>query len=105
MNKTHSKTRMGLLMKSFKNTIRLMSDTMTWCNINDKTLHKYSDNNWSTLTQDEYLDKLLRHLWDYLNGMEYDPDSGAPPLVSVAWNALALSELYLKEITKTNGGK
>lgn len=44
-----------------------------------------------------YRDALMRHLIKYSMGIDIDEESGQPHLAHVAWNALAILELYLQE--------
>ena len=42
-----------------------------------------------------YLNALMRHLLSHISGKEIDEETKLPHLVAVAWNALAICELYL----------
>lgn len=57
---------------------------------------KYTDNGWQEVDNgiERYLNAMLRHYLNYKNGEELDPESGLPHLSHMAWNALAVSELY-----------
>lgn len=57
---------------------------------------KYTDNGWQEVDNgiERYLSAMLRHYLNYKNGEELDPESGLPHLSHMAWNALAVSELY-----------
>lgn len=61
---------------------------------------KYPDpNNWKKNTNAlvRYNDSLVRHLTKHFLGKELDEETGLPHLAHVAWNALAILELYLME--------
>lgn len=67
-----------------------------------KGKEKYPDpENWKKVEDGEhrYRDALMRHLIKHCTGEEIDKESGKPHLVHVAWNALAILELYLMENT------
>lgn len=67
--------------------------------------HKYPDpNNWKLVNNAKirYQDALMRHLLKHNQGKEIDEETGKSHLAHVAWNALALLELYLME--RQNGG-
>lgn len=44
-----------------------------------------------------YNDSLVRHLTKFFAGKELDEETNLPHLAHVAWNALAILELYLME--------
>lgn len=54
--------------------------------------------NWKRVENAEqrYTNALVRHLIKHLIGEEIDKESGLPHLQHVAWNALAICELYLE---------
>lgn len=61
---------------------------------------KYPDpNNWKKNKNAlvRYNDSLVRHLTKHFTGNEMDEETGLPHLAHVAWNALAILELYLME--------
>lgn len=60
--------------------------------------------NWKKVEDGEkrYLDSLIRHLLKYLAGQELDNETGLPHLYHVCWNALAITEFYIK---RTNQGE
>ena len=61
--------------------------------------HKYPEvHNWEKLdgADRRYRDALMRHLIKHIVGSEIDMESGIYHLAHVAWNALALCELFLK---------
>ncbi|MBQ2350068.1 MAG: hypothetical protein II393_02210 [Cytophagales bacterium] len=62
--------------------------------------HKYpSPTNWRLVEdgQKRYQDALMRHLLKHNQGKEIDEETGKPHLAHVAWNALAILELYLRK--------
>jgi hypothetical protein len=66
--------------------------------------HKYPDpNNWKLVNNAKvrYQDALMRHLLKHNQGKEIDEETGRSHLAHVAWNALAILELYLRQ----NGGQ
>lgn len=61
---------------------------------------KYPDpNNWKKNSNAlvRYNDSLIRHLTKFFAGKELDEETNLPHLAHVAWNALAILELYLME--------
>lgn len=66
----------------------------------------YSDKNWAKVENAErrYLDALMRHLMDYLDGEKYADDSKLSHISAFVWNALAYSQLqYDKGAAKIGG--
>lgn len=64
-----------------------------------KGAEKYPEiDNWKRVENAEqrYTNALVRHLIKHLTGEEIDKESGLPHLQHVAWNALAVCELYLE---------
>lgn len=62
--------------------------------------HKYPEvDNWQKVDNAKvrYQDALMRHLLYHNMGEEIDKETGMPHIQAVAWNALAICELYLKE--------
>lgn len=57
---------------------------------------KYSDNGWKSVPggSERYMDALERHLMALRQGEVLDGLSGSPHLAHIAWNALAVLELY-----------
>lgn len=63
-----------------------------------KGAEKYPNpNNWKLVddAENKYRDALMRHLIKYLLGQRIDDETGQPHLAHMAWNALAILELYL----------
>ena len=62
--------------------------------------HKYPQpDNWKKVegAKYRYLDSLMRHMVKHYKGMELDEETNKPHLAHMAWNALAILELYLME--------
>lgn len=62
--------------------------------------HKYPDpNNWKKVENgfNRYQDAMMRHLLKFNSGEILDNETHIPHLCHVAWNALAVLELYLME--------
>ena len=58
---------------------------------------KYDDEHWRKLSKDDSVDKIMRHLMQYLSGEDIDEEMGAHHLAAVANNTMILLE---KELTK-----
>lgn len=70
--------------------------------------NKYTDNGWQSVPNgvERYKDALMRHLFAWLSGEEYDQESGYRHLAHAGWNCLALLTLthqpkFLKSIIDT----
>lgn len=62
--------------------------------------HKYPDpKNWQLVDNGikRYRDAMIRHLLKYNAGIDKDEETGLPHLAHMAWNALAILELYMQE--------
>jgi len=59
---------------------------------------KYTDNGWQEVNNpiERYSNALLRHYLNFRSGEELDAESGLPHLAHIAWNALAILELYMR---------
>lgn len=57
---------------------------------------KYTDKGWKAVDNaiERYLSALLRHYMKYKMGEEIDTESNLPHLAHLAWNALAVLEIY-----------
>jgi hypothetical protein len=88
----------GDLLRVFSNTLMAIGDCMTY---NAKN-HPEPDD-WKNLdnAQRRLTNAMIRHLLKYMSGKELDEDDNIPHLVHVAWNALAVCELYLER--RNNG--
>ena len=57
---------------------------------------KYKNHNWrGAPTNEEYINALLRHVMNWVNGEDNDVESGLPHLAHAAWNCLALLQLKM----------
>ena len=62
---------------------------------------KYKDHNWrGAQTNGAYIDALLRHVCNWVDGEDNDPESGLPHLAHAAWNCLALLTFRLDGKTR-----
>lgn len=62
--------------------------------------HKYPDpKNWQLVNNGikRYRDAMIRHLLKYNAGIDKDEETKLPHLAHMAWNALAILELYMQE--------
>lgn len=62
--------------------------------------HKYPDpKNWQLVDNGikRYRDAMIRHLLKYNAGIDKDEETKLPHLAHMAWNALAILELYMQE--------
>lgn len=89
------KNRLSLVFEGFSNALWQVGEVGTF------GANKYTDNGWQTVENPEerYTNALLRHLFKYYNGEHFDKESGLNHLAHLAWNALAILELY-EERTK-----
>lgn len=57
---------------------------------------KYTDRGWKEVNNgiERYLSAMLRHYFKFKNGEKLDSESGLSHLSHMAWNALAVLELY-----------
>lgn len=64
---------------------------------------KYEPHNWEKgLVWSEILDSLERHKHAWLRGETYDPETSSHHLGHVAWNALALMTMELRDVGKND---
>lgn len=103
------KLRLGLVFGGFANGLKEVGAIGTF------GANKYTDNGWQSVPNgvERYKDALLRHLFAWMSGEEYDQESGYRHLAHAGWNCLALLTLthkpnFLKPIfpcskIKTNG--
>lgn len=65
---------------------------------------KYSDNSWQNVEngRERYYAALMRHLVAWRKGERIDPESGELHISHMAWNAIALIYLELKEVDKND---
>lgn len=56
-----------------------------------KGAEKYADRNWERgMDWGKCFASMERHAWSWMNGEDFDPETGSHHMVAVAWNALAL---------------
>lgn len=94
------KNRLGLVYGGFSRALWEVGRVGTF------GARKYTDNGWQSVPNGEnrYLDALLRHLFKTFRGEVVDPESGLYHLSHVAWNALAILELYIRRTSTLEGG-
>ena len=64
--------------------------------------NKYCDKGWHEVENgiERYSNALLRHYLNYKSGEIDDIESGLPHLAHLAWNALAILQLYMEQRNK-----
>lgn len=64
--------------------------------------NKYTDRGWHEVDNalERYSSALLRHYLNYKSGEVDDIESGLPHLAHLAWNALAILQLYMEQRNK-----
>lgn len=85
-----AKPRMDLVMSGFARAIQSVGDVGTY------GADKYTDNGWQEVDNgiERYLSAMIRHYLRYREGEVYDIESELPHLSHMAWNALAVLELW-----------
>lgn len=88
------KPRLSLVFHGFARALRAVGEVGSF------GAAKYTDNGWMDVQNgiERYNDALLRHELCAATGEFSDPDSGLPHLAHLAWNALAILELTLREM-------
>lgn len=94
------KPRMGLVLGGFADALLEVGRVGTF------GAEKYTDNGWQSVENGEerYTDALFRHLLKYKLGEEFDRESHIRHLSHVAWNALAILSLHLRDSLATTSG-
>lgn len=94
------KPRMGLVLGGFADALLEVGRVGTF------GAEKYTDNSWQSVENGEerYTDALFRHLLKYKLGEDRDQESGILHLSHVAWNALAILSLHLRDSIATVNG-
>lgn len=91
------KPRMDLVLRGFSHAIEDVADVGTY------GAHKYTDDGWQSVDNgiERYLSAMIRHYLKYRQGETYDDESELPHLSHMAWNALAVLELWETSIKNT----
>lgn len=89
------KPRPGLVLGDFANALAAVTAIGTF------GANKYTDHGWLSVPNgiERYEDAQMRHYLKRKRGEQYDPDSNLLHLAHEAWNALAVLELTLREIS------
>lgn len=89
------KPRMSLVFDGFANALTEVAKVGTF------GANKYSDNGWMTVpnAEERYRAAMLRHYFEQARegGNQLDDEMQLPHLAAVAWNALAILELRLRD--------
>lgn len=87
------KPRMDLVLRGFSHAIEDVAEVGTYGS------HKYTDDGWQSVDNgiERYLSAMIRHYLKYRQGEMYDVESELPHLSHMAWNALAVLELWKTE--------
>jgi hypothetical protein len=83
----------GLRYDAGKNRLDLLPPEWVWAlgTVLTKGALKYADHNWQRgMKWSKVLGPMLRHVYKFVAGERYDPETGCHHLAMVAWNALAL---------------
>lgn len=88
------KPRMDLVVGGFANAITEVGRVGTF------GANKYTDNGWQEVDNgiERYASAMLRHYLAFKKGEVIDPDSNLLHLSHLAWNGLAILELYTRSI-------
>lgn len=89
----HGKTRLDLVLGDFANALEAVGQIGTF------GAEKYTDHGWLYVpgAKERYSDALLRHWRKSKTGEPTDTDSGMSHAAHLAWNALAVLELELRD--------
>ena len=87
------KPRMDLVLRGFSHAIENVADVGTY------GANKYTDDGWQSVDNgiERYLSAMIRHYLKYRQGEMFDSESELPHLSHMAWNALAVLELWETE--------
>ena len=91
----------GLRFDTGKNRLDLLPPEWIWGlgQVTTRGSIKYVERNWERgMPWSKVLGPLLRHVWKFVCGERYDPETGCHHLSMVAWNALALMSYDLRQI-------
>jgi len=85
------KPRLDLVLGDFADAL--------WCvgAVGTYGANKYTDKGWQEVENglERYGNAMLRHYFNYKKGLMFDDESGLAHLGHMAWNALAILQLYL----------
>lgn len=85
------KPRCGLTLGGFARALTEVSRVGTFGAV------KYTDNGWVSVSRPRYEDAMLRHYLAHARGEHLDAESGLSHLAHMAWCALAVLDLALRE--------
>jgi len=90
------KPKAGLVLGDFSRALMEVSKVGTF------GAEKYSEHGWLEVISAEkrYNNALMRHWLKMSSGLEMDEESNLPHMAHMAWNALAILELYLRGVEK-----
>lgn len=88
-----NKPRLDLVLGDFSNALWEVGKVGTF------GAKKYTDKGWQEVENgiERYSNALLRHYFKYKQGDEFDLESNLLHLSHLAWNALAILELYTRD--------
>lgn len=67
---------------------------------------KYTPRGWEEgMAWSRCLGSLMRHLWKWIRGEDYDAETGAHHMIAVAWNAFALYTYHVRNKGTDDRGK
>lgn len=88
----NNKPRMDLVLGEFTRALEEVGNVGTF------GANKYTDKGWIEVDNgiEKYLSAMLRHYMKFRRGKQKDDESGLSHLSHMAWNALAVLELYMR---------
>jgi hypothetical protein len=94
------KPRAGLMVEDFAGALETVDAVTTF------GAKKYAPHSWATVpdARNRYYDAFIRHILKDAKDEHIDAESGLPHLAHIAWNALALLELQVREGKQTEQG-
>jgi hypothetical protein len=98
----------GLRFNTGKNMLELLPIEWIWGvgMVTTRGSIKYAIRNWERGMKWSYLvGCALRHLFKFVSGERYDPETGCHHLAMVAWNALALMSYDIRTLAGTPTGE
>ena len=87
------KAMMSIVFKDFARALEAVGDVGTY------GVRKYAAHGWETVPEARrrYMDAMIRHMLAHLRGEPKDEESGLGHLAHMAWNALCVLELNLRD--------